>query len=659
MIAGRNLKWMMGLPALLARNGKPEAAWQRYEDSLGRGSKDDLAVRLRYSPEDQARLCQLQVRLERLEQQLPLLALAQPDTAQQQRFRSLLDAKLQTLKELDEHQRHLEAIYGPVAGRSDSWQSIQSTLPADTALVGWLDLPGEAKAADPSGEHWAFLLRSAGPPLCVRLPGSAPGQAWSAADHALPLLLRQILREPQSPWQPLARALRRQRLAPLEKHLAASATLPAVRRLIVLPSWELDGIPVEVLAEGYAVSYALSGTFFAYQCRQPRADSQGLLALGDPVFRLADTPKSPLPEHGLLLTFVAPQSNAALAELRPGDVLLRYNGTDLRRRDDLAPVAPGDDPQARVPVRIWRLDREASVPAARIVDLTLRPGPLGITVASEPAPEALDRRRRIEAEVAQRGEEWAELPGTRYEVERVAALFRQGRVPVQVLLDSSASEQSLDALNRSGELGRVRHLHLATHGLSDPNFYLRSRLQLSRDRLSDPARQLAASQPPFDGELTAGKILRQWNLKADLVTLSACETARGQQTASEGQVGFAQTLLLAGARSVVLSQWKVDDAATALLMERFYQNLLGRRAGLAKPLPKAEALDEARHWLRKLPREEVLQRVAALSQGVSRGQGRPALPRLPEPPRPAEGKDDAPFAHPYYWAAFVLYGDPE
>jgi CHAT domain-containing protein len=94
-------------------------------------------------------------------------------------------------------------------------------------------------------------------------------------------------------------------------------------------------------------------------------------------------------------------------------------------------------------------------------------------------------------------------------------------------------------------------------------------------------------------------------------------------------------------------------------MERFYQNLLGLRAGLAKPLPKAEALDEARHWLRGLSRAEVLQRVAALSQGISRGKDRPALPRLPEMPKAADGAGDAPFAHPYYWAAFVLYGDPE
>ena len=61
------------------------------------------------------------------------------------------------------------------------------------------------------------------------------------------------------------------------------------------------------------------------------------------------------------------------------------------------------------------------------------------------------------------------------------------------------------------------------------------------------------------------------------MTLSACETALGRDAGGEGFVGFTQALLMSGTRSVCLSLWKVDDTATALLMQRFYANLLGRR----------------------------------------------------------------------------------
>ena len=91
-----------------------------------------------------------------------------------------------------------------------------------------------------------------------------------------------------------------------------------------------------------------------------------------------------------------------------------------------------------------------------------------------------------------------------------------------------------------------------------------------------------------------------WKLNAELVTLSACRSGLGRQSGGEGYLGFSQAFFLAGSPSVVLSLWKVDDAATALLMTRFYQNLLGRRDGLDQPLPKAEALGEAKQWLRGL-----------------------------------------------------------
>ncbi len=125
-------------------------------------------------------------------------------------------------------------------------------------------------------------------------------------------------------------------------------------------------------------------------------------------------------------------------------------------------------------------------------------------------------------------------------------------------------------------------------------------------------------------------------------------------------MGFTQALLMSGTRSVCLSLWKVDDTATALLMQRFYANLLGRRPGLTGPLSKAEALREAKVWLRGLRRSEVLAVAAALSGGVERGKGTKARQpvKLADAVPPGDD-DDRPYAAPYYWAAFVLAGDPD
>jgi CHAT domain-containing protein len=135
------------------------------------------------------------------------------------------------------------------------------------------------------------------------------------------------------------------------------------------------------------------------------------------------------------------------------------------------------------------------------------------------------------------------------------------------------------------------------------------------------------------------------------VTLSACETGLGKRAGGEGYLGFAQALFLAGARSVVLSLWPVDDASTALLMERFYRNLLGKRPGLDKPLPKAEALREAKRWLRELPVKEVEQLKAKLPP-TKRGKPK-GLPQA------AQGAAFRPYEDPYFWAGFILIGDPD
>jgi CHAT domain-containing protein len=104
---------------------------------------------------------------------------------------------------------------------------------------------------------------------------------------------------------------------------------------------------------------------------------------------------------------------------------------------------------------------------------------------------------------------------------------------------------------------------------------------------------------PADRNLLFGILALQMDF-IDRDALSACQTALGKYERGEGFVGFTQALLLSGARSVCVSLWKVDDTITALLMRRFYANLLGQREGLTKRLGKAEALAEAKRWLRDL-----------------------------------------------------------
>jgi CHAT domain-containing protein len=117
---------------------------------------------------------------------------------------------------------------------------------------------------------------------------------------------------------------------------------------------------------------------------------------------------------------------------------------------------------------------------------------------------------------------------------------------------------------------------------------------------------------------------------------------------------------MSGTRSVCLSLWKVDDTATALLMKRFYANLLGRGAGLTAPMPKAEALREAKTWLRGLRRSEVLALTAEQSGGIERGKGSKARKSTEvSTPVPTGGNNYRPYEPPNYWAAFVLVGDPD
>jgi tetratricopeptide (TPR) repeat protein len=618
------------LGACRARLDRPADAWTAAEAGLARGLLDDLAAHavLPVDAETEHRDRRRAAHLDALDRLLiPLLTAAKPDEAQQRRRDDLLRARsnLDTEAAQVAAERSRHAVL-PLA-------DVQATLAADAALLFWLDIRD-------TSDHWGCVVRHSGLPAWVRLKGSGPEGAWTDADDKLPRLVSDALSRGEPDAARHARLLATQRLEPLASYLGPTETLPAVRRLVVVPVGVMAGIPVEVLTDSYQISYAPSGSVFARLVQKHRRlQEPTLLALGDPNFELPSAPAPAPPQHGLYLAALLPGSNAAHAGLHVGDVLLSYNGSKLTTKADLKIATEG----AAVPIQVWRDGKTLN-------ELRLEPGKLGVVLSDDLPAVALRKRHELELLADARVRAALQpLPGTGVEVAALAGLLPKDRTTL--LLGSNASEQQLQALAASGKLKSFRLLHLATHATIDPVSAAHSALELARDKLpgvEEQGRLAAAGQKVPTGRLSVGDIAEHWQLDADLVTLSACQTALGPQGGGEGLLGFSQVLLGRGARSLLLSLWKVDDTATALLMTRFYQNLLGKRDGLAKPLPKAEALREAKAWLRGLSAEEASRRVTSLPSAV-RGERVKA---------PASGSV-RPYEHPTYWAAFVLFGDPD
>lgn len=168
------------------------------------------------------------------------------------------------------------------------------------------------------------------------------------------------------------------------------------------------------------------------------------------------------------------------------------------------------------------------------------------------------------------------LPHTREEADAITALAAGGR-PLK-LLGFEADKAAV----MGDRLAPFRLVHFATHGLVDDRHPQLSGLVLST---------WDAKGSPQDGFLRLTDIFGM-KLGADLVVLSACKSGRGQLVAGEGMLGMTRGFLYAGARSLVVSLWEVDDRATAQLMSRFYREML--RAPHERP---AAALRAAQVWM--------------------------------------------------------------
>jgi len=622
------------------RAGRAADAWSALEANLARGLLDEISLRRGLTPEEQRQRDELRARRAPLDARVLAIASRpqRPDAENAELERHVAQRQQldEALAELAVHVSQREVA---------SLAQLRATLPADAAFVAWVDV------ADKSGgvqEHWGCVVRPRGEPHWERLPGSGPDGQWTSGDIELPAQLHAALARsaPAAAVDALAKKLHAQRLAPLRQHL------DGVQCLFIAPVNWMGGIPIEALTDQYTVSYTPSGTYLARLKDRAPPRGRGLLAVGDPVFPpVKETPPpTALPPGGLLITQVLPGGNAAQARLQAGDVLVAYAGQDLTSFDQLTKLIAATATEKAVVAKVWREGQE------KLAERELAPGRLGVTLAKEPAREALAARRQADQLLAQlrRGDSYAELPGTQVEIARLAELFDAR--DVTTLTRAAATEQRLDELRRAGTLGQFRYLHLAMHGKANDVRAFESALLLT-----PPARlpEVRVGEPYLEGRLTAGEVLEYWKLDAELVTLSACESGLGRRGGGDGLLGFAQAFLMAGSRSVCLTLWQVDDTATALLMDRFYRNLLGKRSDGAKPMPKAAALREAKSWLRTVTAAEALERLGALTQGVVRGE-RPAREEMPPVPKPKDaGKDYRPYGHPRYWAAFILIGDPE
>lgn len=234
------------------------------------------------------------------------------------------------------------------------------------------------------------------------------------------------------------------------------------------------------------------------------------------------------------------------------------------------------------------------------------------------------------------GETLSPLPFSRAEAMAVSVLARQAGMTGSMLVGEDATIEKLES-----SVDNARYLHLATHGLVG-----------TQDRPYDASLALTQPKEPTAndiGFLTLDHLIRTWRGKldtCDLVVLSACDTQRGIRQ-GDALMSLPWGFYYAGAPTVVASLWQVDDEATAKLMTRFYGNLFGSHDdvrtlrgemyGPGEPMPKADALQEAKRWLRTLE--------TTTDRGVSRAISTGARPSRP-------------YEHPYYWAAFVLTGDP-
>lgn len=206
-----------------------------------------------------------------------------------------------------------------------------------------------------------------------------------------------------------------------------------------------------------------------------------------------------------------------------------------------------------------------------------------------------------------RGNKWISLDNTIKEIDFISDELSRNQIKTALFTGTNANEESIKAL--SGK--KTNLLHLATHGFFLPIEEARKVdyfQMIDRDDNPTPDMSMRRSglimaggnrawsgdtipEEVDDGILTAQEISVLDFREMELVVLSACETGLGDINTSEGVFGLQRAFKKAGAKTLIMSLWKVNDEVTKSLMNKFYQSLLSGKT-------KHEAFLEAQQFIR-------------------------------------------------------------
>ena len=252
--------------------------------------------------------------------------------------------------------------------------------------------------------------------------------------------------------------------------------------------------------------------------------------------------------------------------------------------------------------------------------------------------EFIAQNRDASADFMERGG-FGALPFSLKEVKSASKLLEANGYECHLFEGKDGTEEAFKSL--SGK--KVKVMHLSTHGAFVPKKEAKNTKQKNNFRFiwfDDAAPQAQEEDQSLtrsflvmaggnmlknydsipegidDGILTAQEIAHTDLRGCDLVVLSACETALGDIT-NEGVMGLQRGFKKAGANTILMSLWKVDDQASSLLLTKFYENLL------SKKMPKIDALKKAQDYVRNYEIE-------------------------------VEGKKEKIFSDPKFWTSFIL-----